>query len=195
MGIWALPGKVLMAIIVICTQVPPGIPGWGLGCLVSHGISGSWFYPDSLVVMESPVSPVSLWLPSELRLHLYGKKVSKKVTAARTQQDGDLAAEILFWVLFCNLNPSDFYLLVFSPVRKKGFFLQRGFPTSLGEQTPTTGTEESRGRKCPALGAWGWAWLVALSSSRKPNSPFDAGEQSVAKELKSLGSSWAIWVG
>lgn len=137
--------------------MPPKIPAWGLGCLMSHGISGSWFYPDTLVVRESPVSPVSLWLPSELRLHLHEKKVSKKVTTARRKQDGDLAAEILIQVLICTpgqiksirfLSPGVF------PVRKKGFFLLRGFPTSLREQTPTTGTpEESRGRKCPPLGA------------------------------------------
>lgn len=48
--------------------------------------------------------------------------------------DGDLAAGILFQVLLCTgLNPSDFYLLVFPPVSKKGFLSPERIPDLTGK--------------------------------------------------------------
>lgn len=153
---------------------------------MAHGISGSWFYHD----MESPVS---LWL------HLYGKKQCRKVVTARRKQEGDLAGEILFQILLCTpgwlksirfLSPGVF------PCKKKRLFSPQRIPHLTGRtDTSYRTTEESRGRKFPPLRAWGAVWLVALFSSRKSSSPFDAGVQSVAKKLKSLCSSWATEVG
>lgn len=101
---------------------------------MAHGISGSWFYPDSLVLMESPVSPMSLWLPSgwAQAASIWEEGVQESDNS-QEKVDKDLAAEVLFQVLLCTgLNPSDFYLLVFSPVRKKGFFSPERIPHLTG---------------------------------------------------------------